>query len=260
MESNKYGKYSSEEILQILNDQYNFQANVDPEVDKGENLTFTTTIVEWIDICDLLEPNKLAVVYHDSFELKANQSELIELLLKKDATVKMFCDYISQNANKVIIKPSMSLGKSCLEASIFKTLKSKLEEKGIDTKNFKPSTEFLPFFDKHAPELVEVVSKLAPGSLRDYEFKDNLLTKISAWSFFFAIIIIVISWIMYEVTWITWVPFMISLLLFFIGKKFKPAKYEIGGYHTIRDLIIGMKNRLEQNGSGVRNFKDTSSF
>lgn len=246
MKNNENTKYTSEEILQILIDFYNFQANFDPEVDKGQGLTFQTTIKEWRSICDLLETTKLAKHYHELFELETNESDLINILSnEKEHTLKEFCDYIAQNANREKINPIMSLGTNCQKAAIFKTLKGKLEKKGIDTKDFKPSTEFVPFFNKHASDLVEIVSKLAPGSFTHYKIKDNIIGKLGAFTFLVTIVVLIIALITHKVTWYLFTPFIIAILLLFFGNKFKPAKYEIGGYHTIRDLITGMKSKIE---------------
>lgn len=245
MKNNEFTKYTSEEILQIIIDFYHFQVNSDPEVDKGQNLTFQTTIKEWRKTCDLLEPNKLAKSYHELFDLKTDQTDLIDLLNKEENTLKVFCNYIAENATKEKVNPIISLGTKCQEAAIFKTLKDKLEKRGIDTKDFKPSTEFAPFFYKHSSELVEIVSKLAPGSLTHYEIKNNIISRLGTFMFLCSIIVLIVTLIIHKVTWYLFTPFAISVVLLFIGNKFKPTQYEIGGYHTIRDLIIGMRVKIE---------------
>jgi len=98
MKNNEKTKYTSEEILQILIDFYNFQANFVSEVDKEQGLTFQTTIKEWRSICDLIEPTKLAKCYHEFFELETNESDLINIFSnEKEHTLKEFCDYMAQN-------------------------------------------------------------------------------------------------------------------------------------------------------------------
>lgn len=245
MKNNELSKYTSEEILQILIDFYQFQANFDPEVDKGQKLTFQTTIRDWRRICDLKEPVELAKYYHELFELETNESDLINVLSNGEVnTLKVFCDYLAENATKEEINPTMSMGIKCQEAAIFKTLKNKLEKRGIDTKDLKPSTEFAPFFDKHASELIEVVSKLAPGSLSYYKIKDNIIGVLGALMFLFSIIILIIVLINHMNVWFILISFGISAMLLFVGYKLKPVQYEIGGYRTVRDLIVGMKIKM----------------
>lgn len=245
MKNNEFTKYASEEILQILIDFYHFQSNFDPEVDKGQDLTFQTTIKEWRKICDLLEPNKLAKLYHELFDLKTDTSDLIDLLNKEEEnTLQVFCDYIAQNAIKEKVNPIISLGMECQEAAIFKTLKDKLDKRGIDTKDFKPSTEFAPFFDKHASVLIEIISKLAPGSLTHYEIKNSIIGKLGAFLLLISIIILIIALITHKAAWYISIPFAISTVLLFVGNKLKPGQSEVGGYHTVRDLIVGMKIKM----------------
>ena len=144
--NNEFVKYTSEEILQIIIDFYNFQSEYCIEIGREHILNFQTTIKEWRSICELLEPDKLAKFYHELFDLRTNQLDLTDLLQKEEeTTLQVFCDYIAQNSSKEKVNPIISLGMECQEAAIFKTLKDKLEKKGIDTTGFRPSTEFAPF-------------------------------------------------------------------------------------------------------------------
>jgi energy-coupling factor transporter transmembrane protein EcfT len=68
---------------------------------------------------------------------------------------------------------------------------------------------------------------------------------LGAFLFLFAIVILIVAAIMHKFTWFLLIPLGISFLLLFIGNKVKYDKYEIGEYHTIRDLIIGMKRNIK---------------
>jgi hypothetical protein len=132
--SNKLTKYSSDEILQILTDFYNCQSQFDPEVYPDLEISYETTIDDWREACDLLEPRELAKFYHDLFKINTPIIDLeIILIHEKENTLKDFCDYISEHAPKEEIEPVISMGKTCHEAAIFKTLISKLKERGIKT-------------------------------------------------------------------------------------------------------------------------------
>jgi hypothetical protein len=245
MKNNGFTKYTSEEILQIIIDFYNFQSEYCLEIGKEQNLNFQTTIKEWRNICELLEPNKLAKFYHELFDLRTDPSDLIDLLNKEEEnTLQTFCDYIAQNAIKEKVNSIVSLGMKCQEAAIFKTLKDKLEKRGIDTKDFRPSTEFAPFFDKHASVLIEIISRLAPGSLTHYDTKKSIISKLGAFLLLISIIILITALITHKATWYIYIPFAISAVLLYVGNKLKPVQSEVGGYHTIRDLIVGMKIKM----------------
>lgn len=247
MMNNEMIKYNSDEILQLLIDFYNFQTRFDPEVDSGEQLTFDTTISDWISICDLVGPKELAKVYHDFFNLNTPIIELERILTSQDVNkLKDFCDYIADNAYKENIKPIISLGQSCMSAAIFKTLISNLTKRGINTDNIKPSSEFIPVFKKYSVELLEEVNKLAPGSLTNFDFKDNWIVRTGGIIILIFILSIIVIPLVWQFHWSLWIILGIGLTIVLIGKMFKPEKDVIGGYKTIRDLIIGMQEQIKK--------------
>jgi hypothetical protein len=243
--NNEMKKYSSEEILQLLIDFYNFQTRFDPEVDKGEHLTFDTTISDWISICDLIAPKKLAKVYHDFFNLQTPITELERILTFQEVNkLKDFCEYIAENAYEENIKPIISLGQSCMSAAIFKTLIFNLNKRGVNTDDIKPSSEFIPVFKKYSVELLEEVNKLAPGSLTNFDFKDNWIVRTGGIIIAIFILSIIVIPLIWHFHWSLWIILGIGLTIVMIGKRFKPEKDIIGGYKTIRDLIIGMQEQI----------------
>lgn len=241
-----YCKYSPDEILQILNDFYNCQSVFDPEVDPGETLTFDTTISEWINICDLLEPKALAKYYHDSFQLNSPPADLELILAQGENNLRSFCNYLAEHAIKKSISPIIIMGQPCMTASIFKTLTGNLQARGVEVKNIRPSSKIAPLFRKHGPALMVEVNKLVPGSLSNFEYGDNKIVKTGAafnLFFFFAIIFVPVIW---HFHWILFIPLCIGIFLTFIGNKFSPAKEVIGGYDTVRDLILGMESQTKK--------------
>ena len=239
-------KYSPNEILQILNDFYNFQSVFDPEVSSGETLTFDITISEWVNICDLLESKALAKSYHESFQLNTPLVDLELILRQSENDLRSFCNYLSEHAVKQSISPITIMGRPCITASIFKTLTANLQAKGVASKNIRPSSKIAPLFRKHGPVLLEEVSKLAPGSLSKFDYCDNWIVKTGlAFNlfFFFTIIFIPMIW---HFQWILLLPLCIGISLTVIGNMFSPAKEVIGGYDTVRDLILGMEAQTKK--------------
>ena len=177
--------------------------------------------------------------------MDTDQSELINLLNNDGTTLDVFCNYIANNAIKFTVTPVVSLGSLCLEAAIFKTLKNEFEKKGIDTTDFNPSTNFTVFFYKHAVDVVSVVSKLSPGTLSYYKYKSGIIDKLEALLIFSSIIIPIAMAIFYHITWHIIPLFIITIILVLINKKSELFKSDISGYCTIKDLVIGMKKRME---------------
>jgi hypothetical protein len=240
-------RYSSNDILQILTDFYNCQSEFDPETEKGEELTFDTTIADWRIICDLVGPRKLAKYHHDLFKLQSPIADMENILIhEKQNKLRDFCNYIAQNGTRQDITPIISLGQSCMTASIFKTLLSNLKNRGINTDNIRPSSEFVPLFNKFGSELLEEVNKLAPGSLTKFEYRDNRFVR-TGWSIIaiFILLIIVIP-LIWQFHWGLMTILGFGLILVIIGKRFNPEKEIIGGYDTVRDLIFGMQSQISK--------------
>jgi hypothetical protein len=237
-------KYSPDEILQILNDYYNFQSVFDPEVSPGQALTFGTEIWEWMDICDLIEHKALAKYYHSLFRLTTPVHELEQILSHQEATLKGFTLYIADHAVKQTVAPIVTMGQSCMTAAIFKTLTGNLKTRGIETQSIKPSSKIAPLFRKHGPAFIEEVNKLAPGSLSIFHYEENWISKAGSSFFLFFLLAIIIVPIVWHFHWLLLVPLFVGIALMVVGNKFSPAKEVIGGYDTIRDLIVGMQARM----------------
>ncbi|MFD0751772.1 hypothetical protein ACFQZS_16590 [Mucilaginibacter calamicampi] len=237
--------YSPEEILQILRDFYNFQSVFDPEVDAGAQLTFATSIADWISICDLISHKKLAEYYHKLFNLNTPVFDLESILKNKSSTLEDFCRYISAYAQRQRITPVVIMSKSCETAAIFKTLMNNLAKRGVDTQNISPGSEIAPLFERKKSYIwLEEVNKLAPGSLTKFNYQENKVMQV-AWAMFglFAFSTVAVSLIRHF-HWGLLVIMFISVILFVMGNRIKPAKITIGSYKTVRDLVLSMHAKI----------------
>ncbi len=172
--------YTSKEVLQILEDLYVFQAYYCCEINKGYYLTFQTTIGEWRKICDLKEPSELALDFQRFFSLDIDQSDLTYMLSVEKNNLGMFCDYVANKASKEIFPPDVYS-----EVAIFKILQTEFDKRGINTTDLKLSAKLSPFFCKHATDVVEIVSKLSPGTFSYYKFKHSIIGKLGILLLFF---------------------------------------------------------------------------
>jgi len=240
-----YIKYTPEEILQILNDFYLLQSEYIGEAKKSNKLSFETTIKNWRTTCDLLEPYKLAKVDHEYFDLTTDIAELEDILNNENKnTLKEYCEYIAQNAKRETITLRGSLGGKCMEAGILKKINENLKKRVAKIKELKPSDDFPLLFKKYSSEIVEVVSKLAPGTIGYYKIKVNTVSKIGGYLFLLAILILIIVLIAHKASWFLAIPFIVSIIVISIGNKMKDTLYDIGGYKTVRDLVYGIKQRI----------------
>ncbi|EDP70680.1 hypothetical protein FBALC1_07973 [Flavobacteriales bacterium ALC-1] len=240
-------KYSKEDVLQMLISQYHFQTEFDPAVVKGMELNYESSISEWIDACDLINPKELAKYYYSTFEIKQPISELENILLNEDKnTLSVFCEYISQYAERQNIESIKLLGQNCQTASIFKTLKQNLTESGADTTDLKPSTKINEFFLKSNGLLFHEVNRIAPGTMSEFEYKANKIQRIGSTIGFFAVVFAIGFWSIWFFHWLLLLPIVIGIVIYQIGVKKEPEKMNIGGFDNFRELIYEMEKQMKK--------------
>lgn len=240
-------KYSKDDILQMLISQYQFQTEFDPVVESGMELNYETTILDWIDICDLIKPKKLAKVYHEEFKLNRPISELEQILTDfEKSTLSDFCEYISQYSERQNIEPIKLLGQNCQTASIFRTLKQNLTDSGVDTTDLKPSTKINEFFLKSNGLLFHEVNRIAPGTMSEFEYKAHKVQRTGSTIGFFAVVFAIGFWSIWFFHWLLLLPIVIGIGVYQIGAKKEPEKMNIGGFENFRELIYGMEKQMKK--------------
>ena len=240
-------KYSKEDIFQMLISQYQFAIEFDPVVVKGMDFNYESSIFDWRDSCDLVNPKKLAKIYHKEFKIDRPLLELEDILINEDKrTVSDFCEYISLHAKRENIEPIRLLGQNCQTASIFRTLKQNLTEKGADTSELKPSSEINPFFLKYGGLLIDEVNRIAPGTMSEFEYQSHKLSRIGRNIMFIGILAMIGIWWIWSFIWWLTLPIIIGIVIFQIGDKKRPEKLNLGGFQNFRELIYGMENKLKK--------------
>lgn len=240
-------KYSKEDIFQILISQYQFAIEFDPVVIKGMDFNYESLIFDWRDACDLVNPKKLAKIYHKEFKIDRPLSELEGILINENSrTVSDFCEYISKYAKRQNINPVKLLGQNCQTAAIFRTLKQNLTEKGADTTGLKPSSEINPFFLKYGDLLFGEVSMIAPGTMTEFEFKSHKLSRIGRNIMFTGFFVMIGIWWIWSFNWWLVLPIIIGIVIFQIGDKKQPEKLNVGGFQNFRELIYGIEKKLNK--------------
>jgi len=150
--------YTSDELLEIFKEQHRLCGPLDFMVDMSFVLRKDTLIYEWRDALDLMPWKQLAEFLNKEFRIEVPLKIWKTILNPEDKkTLGELCDFLATVAIKEIAKPIKILGSECLTASIFKTLKRNLQNKGVDVTNLKPSTkieDFLIVDDNFSP-LVE---------------------------------------------------------------------------------------------------------
>jgi hypothetical protein len=159
MKNNQFSKYSPEEIFEIFKEQHRLVSPLDPIADETFELTKETVISDLQDAQDLLPWQEWTEWINQSYGIVAKKDEwkrVVKPLTKK--TLFDVCIFISERAEKEIIKPIKILGRECLTSAIFLTLKKNLKRKGANVKELKPSTnisEYLNDYGNFSPLLEE---------------------------------------------------------------------------------------------------------
>lgn len=83
--------------------------------------------------------------------------------------VGVLCDFISQYALIEQIEPAEILGRSCLEAGVFRTIVSMLKHAGADISNLSPSTCVGSFIRDYSKVFYGDLGKIAPGAIPGFE-------------------------------------------------------------------------------------------
>lgn len=231
-------RYSPDEILRIFQANYLQQQEFDCEVELDEKLKSETTIEEWRNICDLLDPYELANYFNYFFEVDIPVEKWLFILEPEDAKrLGDLCEFIAENAVKPSIKPVRIFGIDCRSAAVFKYLMSRFRQKGIMTASIHPSTLIEPFAKENLGILIEEVNKINPDVLPQVNYKPNYLTGMGDVFFLLGFVALIVS------IWMAWIASIfvalvgLGILLAWLGLNFKPARTSFEGINTFRDLV-----------------------
>jgi hypothetical protein len=234
-----YAKYRPDEVFQIFYANYRQQQQFDDVVVKGVEFRFDTTIFDWRDSCDLVETSELWKYLNYYFHLSIDRQIWMSVLEpENEKNLGDLCNFISLHADKEIIRPIRSLGSNCELAGIFKSLMSRLRERGIDVSDIRPSSELEPLVRKYSSVVIEEINRLDPEVLPLIDYKANWVYKLGLQAFLI-FLAITIFFIYKQSIW-AWTIGGISFagyIMTWIGAKLTPKKAGFAGIHTISDLV-----------------------
>ena len=159
MTNNEFVKYSPEEIFEIFKEQHRLASPLDPEADESYEITKETTVSDLQCAQDLLPWKEWTEWLNSCYGIDATKDEwknIVKPISKK--TIWEVSHFISERADKELIKPIKILGTECLSAAVFLTIKKNLKKKGVDIGGIRPSTnieEYLNDNDENFSALIE---------------------------------------------------------------------------------------------------------
>ena len=178
---NTYCNYTPEEVLQIFGEIYRLDSFIDFEVDEGLEITGEMTIYEWRLCHNLLPGRKLYQDFNRIFKVNLpNETWMKAVEPERKKTMWGLCVFIAQHAKKEPIRPKRVLGRDCLDAAVFLTLKKNLTERGIDAETIRPSTSLRSLLNDTT--FPHVLGEIILTGTRTFEFlKWRLRSDISFW-------------------------------------------------------------------------------
>lgn len=177
---NTYRDYTPEEVLDILREEHRLFSFIDCEVDDDMEITPEMLVYYWRTGGDFLPWGNLYKALNFKFKIDQSYSAWKKAIYpEKRKRIWDMCVFISQHAKKEVIHPIRILGKECLSAAIFLTLKQNLLNRGIEEEYLKPSTNLIPFLDKHFPYIITEI--LLTGAKTFDSLKPTLRNNISFW-------------------------------------------------------------------------------
>lgn len=96
---------------------------------------------------------------------------------RRRCTVGDLCDFIARHAMIEEFQPAEILGRTCLEAGVFRTIVSMLKRAGADASNLAPSTRVRPYIRDYSAVFFWDLGKIAPGAIPKFEGMDHNLVK-----------------------------------------------------------------------------------
>lgn len=157
---------ASEFILTVLAEEHRQQCQHDPEADPSATLSFTTTVAQWRDACDLLPWRQLARALTEHWQISASDDDWQGILEPaEERTLFDVCRFLSERAQHPNLAPRGYLGARCSAAAAFLGIRSALAAAGQDVSAVTPSTDLAPFLRTAARVFLTFGARTSPGSL-----------------------------------------------------------------------------------------------
>ena len=237
-----------EYVLSVIQDMHRQQSQYDTEADGEALLTFDTTVAEWREACDLLGWRELGRglnaiwgIERPEAEWEARRTLVVE---KRSSDV---CGFVARRAIRPRIRAAHLLGRTCVTAGAFLTIRSLLHEAGADARGITPSTPLSPYTRRYSHMFLDPVSRMAPGSLPPVRvstpFYDastcgcvvGMLILIGGYCAGLTLLAIVggaVFVLAYALTWIA-------------ARCLLPSSVEFGNLRTFRDLAVALSGSAD---------------
>jgi len=155
-----------------------------------------------------------------------------------EKTLWHLCRFVADSAEKEIIEPIKIMGTYCGTAAIFKSLKKRLADRGLDVSDIRPSSQLEPLVKKYKSVMIEEINQLAPTVLPPIDYKTNWVYQ---WGLRVLLTFVVVTaFLAYRKSNWGWLAGGICLIgygMTWLGAWLKPKQASFRNLHTVADLV-----------------------
>jgi len=163
---------SPEEVLEVFHDWQRFVSAYDTGAEASEPLNFDSSVSEWMAECQLhILEGRLWKYLNRVFSLSADEAEW-NIVLVDTRSVLMLCEFISDRTRQDFsIQDSAVSAMPVSNDRMFKALRRRLTDLGVEINDLRPSTPLEPYVVQHFEAVAEAVTTLSPGSLPEIDLR-----------------------------------------------------------------------------------------
>lgn len=164
--------FTVKEVLKIFVEHHRLSSPLDFNADPTIDLTEETTVDEWRSALDLLGWRQLGKTLNEEFDIRVSKAEWKEVLVPaRSKKLIGVCALISNRAIKREPVEVRLFGKLCKTAGLFLFIKDELERKGVNTKDFTPSSLLKDYLSSHYAEMMSVIARLEGNCIERFELR-----------------------------------------------------------------------------------------
>lgn len=215
------------------------------DLDEIGELTFETTVSDWIDALDLdlMLAGEIGHVLNRWWEIDCPTAEWRRgLKPAREKRLRDVCELIATHCVRRRFRPANIFGRQCSEAGAFLTVRSLLADSGADVTSLIPSTPLRPYLESYGSVFFDSIARLNPDKLPPLVCKQPKCDA-ACW-------LMLVGWLACLVGWLASWPIgtaagivlaVVAYATCWIAARCLPPKsVEFGSLTTFRDLSVAL--------------------
>ena len=242
-------RLTAEEILASLTDAYALNANFNDNSPYLTNAVHAEMTVE--EYCDDMEVYDAREFLNHWFDLSLSREESWAVgTPTRQQTLRELCEFYATRAEARAIDPVTVLGRPCLSAGAFLSVRTMLAEAGADVSRLAPSSPLGPYLRKHFMIFARDISKLSPGTFPRIEEDERptisvpyLGTGAVILAGLLALVMVLDRQFLNCCSPLLAIAFIPAILVLWLRARALRQTAELPGVYDFRDLVDKLLNR-----------------